>query len=155
MMKNIKEKLELALEAAYLAGFNASGEGYNGEYPFSDIVYKPQDDADWVQNRDAALREALASEAIEQPAEPVTWGVDWGKAGDIPCVSIIKRLLGGGIEVVAVEYGTQRTWVGLTDEEIYSVLENLQVMYNRPPTTDSRIIFAEAIEAKLKAKNSL
>ena len=36
--------------------------------------------------------------------EPVTWGVDWGKAGDIPCVSIIKRLPGGGIEVVAVEY---------------------------------------------------
>ena len=41
----------------------------------------------------------------------------------------------------------QRTWVGLTDDEIYSVLENLQVMYNRPPTTDSRIIFARAIEA--------
>jgi len=42
-----------------------------------------------------------------QPApvqEPVAWGVDWGKAGDIPCVSIIKRLPSGGIEVVAVEY---------------------------------------------------
>jgi hypothetical protein len=48
----------------------------------------------------------------------------------------------------------QRTWVGLTQEEIYSVLENLQVMYNRPPTTDSRIIFARAIEAKLKEKNT-
>ena len=35
----------------------------------------------------------------------------------------------------------------LTDEKIYSVLENLQIMYNRPPTTDSRIIFARAIEA--------
>ena len=35
----------------------------------------------------------------------------------------------------------------LTDEKIYSVLENLQVMYSRPPTTDSRIIFARAIEA--------
>ena len=57
--------------------------------------------------------------------EPVAWGVDWGKAGDIPCVSIIKRLPGGGIEVIAVEYApysytsppAQRTWVGLTIED--------------------------------------
>ena len=49
---------------------------------------------------------------------------------------------------------TQRTWVGLRDDEIYSVLENLQVMHHRPPTTDSRVIFAQAIEAKLKEKNS-
>ncbi|CAB4127028.1 hypothetical protein UFOVP254_15 [uncultured Caudovirales phage] len=48
----------------------------------------------------------------------------------------------------------QRTWVGLTDEEIYSVLDNLQVMHHRPPTTDSRVIFALAIEAKLKEKNT-
>ena len=48
----------------------------------------------------------------------------------------------------------QRTWVGLADDEIYSVLENLQVMYNRPPTMDSRVIFARAIEAKLKEKNT-
>jgi len=55
-----------------------------------------------------------------QPAqqEPVTWGVDWGRAGDIPCVSIIKRLPDGRIEVVAVEYGPQRTWVGLTLEDM-------------------------------------
>lgn len=36
--------------------------------------------------------------------EPVAWGVDWGKAGDIPCVSIIKRLPNSEIEVMAVEY---------------------------------------------------
>ena len=43
---------------------------------------------------------------LHEPAqqEPMEWGVDWGKAGDIPCVSIIKRLLDGRIEVVAVEY---------------------------------------------------
>jgi hypothetical protein len=34
----------------------------------------------------------------------VVWGVDWGKAGDTPCVSIIKRKADGGIEVMAVEY---------------------------------------------------
>jgi hypothetical protein len=34
----------------------------------------------------------------------VSWGVDWGRAGDKACVSIIKRLPNGKIEVVAVEY---------------------------------------------------
>jgi hypothetical protein len=47
------------------------------------------------------LRQAIAE---LESQEPVAWGVDWGKAGDIPCVSIIKRLPNGGIEVVAVEY---------------------------------------------------
>ena len=63
---------------------------------------------------------AMLAAAPQPPAqqEPVTWGVDWGQAGQIPCVSIIKRLPGGGIEVVAVEYApyeynppAQRTWV--------------------------------------------
>ena len=30
----------------------------------------------------------------------------------------------------------KREWVGLTHENIFAVLENLQEMYNRPPTTD-------------------
>jgi hypothetical protein len=46
--------------------------------------------------------------ALEAKDEPVQWGVDWGRAGDVPCVSIIKRLPDGKIEVVAVEYGPQR-----------------------------------------------
>jgi hypothetical protein len=46
------ETLKLALEAAYLAGFNASGEGYNGEYPFQDHNAHPEQDADWVRCRD-------------------------------------------------------------------------------------------------------
>ena len=50
--------------------------------------------------------------------EPVTWGVDWSNVGDIPCVSIIKRLPDGGIEVLAVEYGPPRPWVGLTEVDI-------------------------------------
>jgi len=48
----------------------------------------------------------------------------------------------------------QRTWVGLTDDEIFSVLGNLQRKYNGPPTEDSRVVFALAIEAKLKEKNT-
>jgi hypothetical protein len=81
----------------------------------------------------------------------VTWGVDWGKAGDISCVSIIKRLPNGGIEVVAVEYAPysyttppQRTWVGLTDDEI-SALSKGHIV---------RSTYARAIEAKLKERNT-
>ena len=48
----------------------------------------------------------------------------------------------------------QREWQGMTDENIFSLLVNLQEMYVRPPTTDSRFIFARAIEAKLKEKNT-
>ena len=56
----------------------------------------------------------MKTELWKQPAqqEPLIWGVDWGRAGDVPCVSIIKRLAGGGIEVVAVEYGpTPPSWI--------------------------------------------
>ena len=55
-----KEVLKLALEAAYLAGFDASGEGYNAEYPFGDHKKDPEQDAAWVKDRDNALRQALA-----------------------------------------------------------------------------------------------
>ena len=47
-------------EAAYLAGWNASGEGYNAEYPFGDHARNPEEDAAWIKDRDNALREALA-----------------------------------------------------------------------------------------------
>ena len=101
--------------------------------------------------RDEAYR--LAGHPLPE-RDPVEWGVDWGKAGDIPCVSIIKRLPDGGIEVVAVEYAPysytappQRTWVGLTDREIETLAGN---------SLDVRIFktIAQAIEAKLKEKNT-
>ena len=59
------EALKLALEAAYLAGFNDSAEGYNGEYPFRDYGGTPIKDRLWVARRDEYIREALA----EQPAQ--------------------------------------------------------------------------------------
>jgi len=99
-----------------------------------------------------ALREALAEQPAQQQ-EPVAWGVDWGKAGDIPCVSIIKRLPGGGIEVVAVEYApysytpppAQRTWVDLTDDEIKKEFHPLHA---------TGLQFARAVLAKSKEKNT-
>ena len=103
------------------------------------------------------------SKETEQPAqqEPVTWGVDWGQAGQIPCVSIIKRLPGGGIEVVAVEYApylytsppAQRTWVGLTDEDKAEIKK--QANYNWETTAGEYASKVQALtEAKLKEKNT-
>jgi hypothetical protein len=82
--------------------------------------------------------------------ENVQWGVDWGRAGDAPCVSIIKQLPNGKIEVLAVEYGPQRIWHGLTDKERSKIWGEL------PQTTNEErdaCVFAESIEIYLKEKN--
>jgi len=82
-------------------------------------------------------------QALAQPVQgPVAWGVDWGKVGDIPCVSIIKRLPDGVSEIMAVEYGPSRPWVGLTDEE-------RRVCTQSPFTAENY----RAIEQALKEKN--
>jgi hypothetical protein len=47
---------------------------------------------------------ALYTTPPAAPVQEVSWGVDWGKAGDKSCAMIIKRLPDGKIEVVAVEY---------------------------------------------------
>lgn len=57
--KQPDDKLKQLLEKAYLAGFNATGEGYNGEYPFRDKDQWPDDNADWCQKRDEELKELL------------------------------------------------------------------------------------------------
>ena len=122
-----QEVLKLALEALE-----------NGDVPTPENAGK---------NLDAitAIKEALAQEQ-----EPVAWGTDWGRAGDIPCVSIIKRLPNGGIQVLAVEYAPynyttppQRTWVGLTDEEFDDLRDN---NFGVSP-------LISAVEAKLKELN--
>jgi hypothetical protein len=54
---------------------------------------------------DATNRQVeILSDALAESRREVTWGVDWGRAGDKACVAIIKRLPNGKIEVVAVEY---------------------------------------------------
>ena len=80
--------------------------------------------------------------------EVVQWGVDWSKDGS--CATIIKRLPNGGIEVVDVEYGPQRTWVGLTDEERSKIWGELPSTKNEERDA---CIFAECIELYLKEKN--
>ena len=140
-----KEAIKLALEALEA-----------GEYYIDDleaIVYASDDlgtheDRAKMQAAITALREALAEPDfwegyVPEPVKPAQPQVRTGN-----CLRV------GVCASEGHKIQAQRTWVGLADDEIYSVLENLQVMYNRPPTTDSRIIFARAIEAKLKEKNN-
>ena len=116
-----REALKLALEAL---------EKYAHDFGSSDLSVKAM----------YVVRQALA----QPKQERVEWGVDWNKDGS--CVSIIKRTPNGGIEVVAVEYGPQRTWVGLTDEEIKDCFKI---------TPDQHLPWHiyQRIEAKLKEKN--
>jgi hypothetical protein len=125
--------------------------------------------------------EAIAAikQALEQPVqEPVAMRMP--KVGDrVVCIedeslgTVVYLTAGGSPEIKFDDgsHGTymlrefaelfgyttppaaQRQWVGLTDEEIFSVLGNLQRKYNGPPTEDSRVVFALAIEAKLKERN--
>ena len=102
-----------------------------------------------------ALAEQIKRELIgdqPKPQEPVTWGVDWGRAGQAPCATIIKRLHDGRIEVVAVEYGPERTWRGLTDDERRAVRNS--VAYNQFMTAGEYAEHVQkATEAMLKERN--
>jgi len=51
------------LNAAYLAGFNDSAEGWNGEYPFSDNNIKLTSHDGWMQDRDKAINKLLSKES--------------------------------------------------------------------------------------------
>ncbi|GCE83025.1 hypothetical protein [Komagataeibacter diospyri] len=50
---------EDAMRQGYLLGFNSATEGWNGEYPFKDKAQSPDEDADWLQDRDDNIRAAL------------------------------------------------------------------------------------------------
>lgn len=220
---NTNEVLKLALEAAYLAGWNASGEGYNAEYPFGDHARNPEEDAAWVKDRDNAICQALANKALDKMAENAReLGLDYeparlpfGVGGGLvaiktllsrdPCVhahtaiQMIDAILAeqpAQQEPVATLFGSlpvydkpaqqepvawicegsehdekhsidywpgdvddlpigtklytsppvQRTWVGLTDEEIFEIHKQVDSM--------QYLTFGHAIEAKLKEKNN-
>ena len=90
-----------------------------------------------------ALKKALAAPTVQ---EPVAMPENWFAGMPEEYRKEAWR--------VTTPPAAQRQWVGLTDEEIFSVLDNLQRKYNGPPTEDSRVVFALAIEAKLKEKNN-
>lgn len=57
---------EKELQAAYLAGFNASAEGYNGEYPYADNSAWPEADSAWRRQRDHNLKEIVSETLTPQ-----------------------------------------------------------------------------------------
>ena len=63
------------LDAAYLAGFNASGEGYNGEYG----IDCPEENAIWKKDRDNALTAIKQARSAPEQEPVVRWDSDgWG-----------------------------------------------------------------------------
>jgi hypothetical protein len=113
----------------------------------------------------AVLRQALVNaddtsekrvdETAKQEHEPVAFinvekqKLEWAKLTSWHTPTIVNLP-----KIPLYTAPTKREWVGLTDEEIFSVLGNLQRKYNGPPTEDSRVVFALAIEEKLKEKNT-
>ncbi len=61
------------MRRGYLLGFNASGEGWNGEYPFQDQARSPESSLEWVVHRDRTLSE-LDNPQEESEGCPVCGG---------------------------------------------------------------------------------
>lgn len=56
---NLRSDLRTLLRQVYLAGFNATGEGYNAEYPFEQKDLDPEDDTDWCEKRDNTIKSIM------------------------------------------------------------------------------------------------
>jgi hypothetical protein len=135
-MSDLRAAAQMALEAlVYYA--DEAGDGVTSLGKFDAAIM--------------ALRAALAQE--EQ--EPVTWGVDWGRDGDRPCCTIIKRHADGTQEVVAVEHGPpRREWQGLTDDEINRITDAQWAQGNHKPIYVAHRAYARAIEQACKERNT-
>ena len=94
----------------------------------------------------ARLKEAQ-DKKLAQP-EPVAWGMEQsdGEILDVIAPEEHERLEGG--YTVPLYRHPQRTWVGLTEDEILSISADCASSHQH---TD--IHFARAIEAKLRSKN--
>jgi hypothetical protein len=66
--------MEDAIRAAFFAGFRASGEGWNGEYPFSDHELPVEDDEYLKAEAGKHVAQALtASGYTKGDGEPPDW----------------------------------------------------------------------------------
>jgi hypothetical protein len=64
-----RDDLVRLLHAAYLAGFKASGEGWNGEYPFGQNGTDMEADEYYKQRRDKAIEALIAQEDAAQKGD--------------------------------------------------------------------------------------
>jgi len=145
-----KEALKLALEALdNLAAWSDGEVGGHMDEPYS---------AEVARRTITAIKESLANEALEKMAENAReLGLDY-EPEPVP-VAVVRWNDIGHISwrthVMLSDdtplYTTppQRTWVGLTDDEILSISADCASSHQH---TD--IHFARAIEAALKAKNT-
>jgi hypothetical protein len=127
----MRQALELALEA--LEGF---------------IPYLPLKDEAQCNRYDKAI--TAIKEALAQPEqEPMAWMNDSTPSG------IFARHMEGaknfGCTIPLYTTPPQRTWVGLTDEEIADCAEKMEAS---DPTDSFWREFFRGIEAKLKDKNT-
>jgi hypothetical protein len=147
-----KETLKLALEAAYLAGFNASGEGWNGEYPFGDYSQQPEQDKNWYAERDDFIKQALAApvqdteahykgvvEGVQklfddkraQPThvqEPVAWPchiieADFSERTITLGMQCSDYKVGTGTHWLSTTPPAQRQWVDLTPQDLNEIFK--------------------------------
>jgi hypothetical protein len=142
-----KEALRFALDALEVA--NSCVDGY---YIPKGKTHLPE-----IELAITAIKEALANEALEKMAEnarelgldyePAQEPVAWAK---FSAKGNIIDLLNEPDDEYTPLYTTppQRTWVGLTDEEIVLISADCAATHQH---TD--IHFARAIEAKLRSKN--
>jgi hypothetical protein len=143
-----KEALKLALEALEVA--NSCVDGY---YIPKGKTHLPE-----IELAITAIKEALANEALEKMAENAReLGLDYEPEQE-PVGEIVDAIEGAFkcsftkmLPVGTKLYTTppQRTWVGLTDEEILSISADCASSHQHMD-----IHFARAIEAKLRSKNS-
>ena len=104
--------------------------------------------ADFIR---ADEREVCAKVYVtQQEQEPVAWGYSSIDGEIYDCISPAAHAdAEGDYKVPLYTAPPQRTWVGLSDEEINGIAKNYAL--NNPTTP---LHFARAIEAKLKKKNS-
>ena len=96
------------------------------------------DEDELIDQAITALEEAMA----QPEQEPVAW---MDEDGDVLSASTVD---GKGLRNIPLyAYPPQRTWVGLTDEEMQAVVD-------AQPLVSSINVYFKAIEAKLKEKNT-
>lgn len=143
-MSKKDEALKLALKKAFDLGkryWQQANSDFTSQWRKSDVTL-----ASFNQLVEDTIRDALAEQPAQQQ-EPVAWmyvnkdgeceQIEFGEAFDDPSVTLLYTA------------PPKREWVGLTDEE----LDELAIDEDGLP--NSHLEFGWAIEAKLKAKNSL